>query len=673
MFKPKSSEDNSKKKKSKVKASQVYLEMLANSISHGAMDKMHPLSSDQLQIGYDTVYSDHSSTKFYIITVLPPLIDKSFFEVIRNYCRGVKVSEKVYIHYLISGRPHVIDWNSREMKSRRNQWIAWEREKSKEHKDSTFVEASQRDLDNFDNWRKQSWDYVQDADDRLVNLLDTEMIVEIRVESRSSDARRALRKVCTAFEDFCAKNKIRIRPVKNTLIDFLRYTSMTAIEEKSLTAKTIANRTISDEIIADMCTYTAGKLNDTGVFLAIDSVTGLPVYKRFVRSNGEAENFLVMAETGGGKSFMVKGIVIQAFANYFHQIILDVDGEYRPITQELGGVVIDMSKGNGLYFDSVQISDLTGDPTLDATLFTEAQTATTTVFNALCDQEHGMTPTEEKLYNDAYANMLHAAGVSAQDNKTWPRSKQLNYFTLYQSIKDLATKSEYDVYADELRALIDKLCVFFEPDGLRRYMFARRISINEILQKRTSQTWPMLIDIVLNLESSTSAAKRDGIESTLKQITATYLVTLLTNYFKGLKQFTVHYIEEYQRYSMNKNVSSLILYMITGNRKRNAITFIITNSPRALVSSMTAESQAVVDNINNFIIGKLKPNTVADVCGAFNLGHCQSILHQMSENDSYKHMFLVKINDKDTALVRQSIPAHIASTPLFATRTTTKK
>lgn len=652
----------------KVRALDLYLDMAANAISRGSMDTMANLSGDQIQLGYDTLYSATSSTRFYIISVLPPLIDRAFFSSVRTACHSAKIPSKVYVNFLTTAKPHIIDWNSREMKSRRNQWIAWERQKANENRDSDFKEASQRDLEDFEVWRKESWVYVQEADARMASLLNTELIVEIRVDGRSPDARRDLRKVCAAFEQYCGKNRIKTRAVRNTLLDFLRYTSMTAVEDKSLTARTIPNRIISDEIIADMCTYTPGKMNDTGVLLAIDTTTGLPVYKQFVRSNGEAENFLVMAETGGGKSFMVKGIVIQAFANYFHQIILDVDGEYRPVTKALGGVTIDMSKGTGIYFDSIQISDLTGDPKLDATLFTEAQTATTTVFNALCDQEKGMSPTEEKLYNVAYSRMLERAGVRASDPTTWSKSKALNYFTLYANIKALQSDPQFTVYDKELRAFVDKLCVFFEPDGIRRYMFSRSISINEIIAQRRDNSWPMLIDIVLNLDSSSSSSKREGIEGTLKQITATYLVTLLTNYFKGLNQFTVHYIEEYQRYSMNKSVSSLILYMITGNRKRNAITFIITNSPRALINSLTAESQAVVDNINNFIIGTLKPNTVKDVCGAFNLDNCRGILQQMADNDSYKHIFLVKINNKDTTLVKQSIPSHIAESPLFRTR-----
>lgn len=658
--------------KTSVSAIQVYTDMIANAISKGALDKMLPLSSYQLQLGYDTLYSESSSSKFYIISVLPPLIDKSIFSVIREYCRNVKVKNKVYIHYLTTAKPHIIDWSSHEMKARRRSWIAQDRSKDKTDISESFKESSQKDLEDFEVWRKESWDYVQDADRRSVNLLNTEMIIEIRVESRSIEARRDLRKVCLAFEQYCGKNNFKYKLVRNTLLDFIRYTSMTAIEDKSLTAKTIANRIISDEILADMCTYTPGKMNDTGVLIAIDITTGLPVYKRFVRENGEAENFLVMAETGGGKSYMVKGIMIQAFANYFHQIVLDVDGEYKPITNELGGIIIDMSKESGLYFDSVQISDLTGDPKIDASLFTESQLATVAVFNVLCNQKEGMNTTEEKLFNIAYSKMLHDTGVLEDDQSTWKLSKSLNYFTLYEYIKKLQDNPEFIVYEKELRAFIDKLCVFFEPDGIRRYMFKKSININEILGSRAGKTWPALIDIVLNLQSAKDSDSRDNVEDTLKQLTATYLVTLLTNYFKGLGQFTVHYIEEYQRYSVNKSVSSLILYMVTGNRKRNAATFIITNSPRELISSSSIANQAVVDNINNIIVGAVKAKTVQDICQAFNLENCYKVLHEISENAKYKHVFLVKINNRDTTLVRQSIPEHISKSPLFMTRDVNK-
>lgn len=659
-----------KQDRSRVRPLAVYMEMIANRIAQGTLDQMKPLGADQLQIGYDTVYSAQSAKKFYIIRVLPAMINQSFFQDVRSACNQ-KSDYRINVNFVMSSKPHVIDWNSREMKSRRNAWREYEKSNHEMQSDTLFQEQDAKSLEDFDAWRRQSWNYIQDVEARSGTLMDTELIVEIRVADRNSDARRDLKKGCHLFEQYCSRNHILIRKVTDTLIDFMRYTSPASLEDKSLTAKTIANRVIADETLAGMCTYTAGPTSDVGVFMGIDIITGMPIYKSLVRPNGEAENFLVLAETGGGKSYTVKSILTSVRANRFHQIILDVDGEYRALVERMHGIVIDMSKGNGIYFDSVQISDLTGDDKVDSTLYTEAQTATTTVFNALCDPENGMTTTEEKLFSDAYTIMLKMSGVVPEDPSTWSRSKGLTYFHLYETIKALASRKEYAVYGEVMREFIDKLCVFFEPEGLRSYMFKHPISINEILDQHKQQ--PMTIDIVLNLDSSSNSSKRNSIETVLKQITATYLTTLLTNYFKSLGEFTVHYIEEFQRYASQASVSDLILYMVTGNRKRNAATFIITNSPRALIEGVSTQCRAVVDNINNYVIGTMKSTTVNSVCNTFGLQNCESILHEMSQNEQYKHVFLVKLNNRDAALMRQSIPKHISDTPLFMTRNVVKR
>lgn len=654
----------------RLKPLEVYSDMIAKRIAHGLDDKYIHLADDSLQLGYEMVYSRNSIRCYYYVTMLPAYIDKSFFSVMRRMLDNVKTHHQVFLNYLMTTKPHVIDWNSRDMKERQRLFKLAQKNRTYEGREN-FSSQEAKDIDNWEDWRIASWNYVQDADSRLVTLMDTELIFEITVNSRDAEALPDMLKACRAVEQYCAKNKIRIKKVRNTLIDFMRYTSPMAIEESSYSAKSVSNRILSNEILADMCTYTPGKMSDTGILMGIDITTGLPVYKNLVRSGGEAENFLVMAETGGGKSFTMKAVCIQVRLNQFHQIVLDADGEYKTVCQALGGIVIDMSKGNGIYFDSIQIGDLTGVDDIDNSLYVEAQTSTATVFNALCDPDNGMTTTEERLFSDAYAMMLEDCGVIKSIKSSWANSKRCTYHTLYNYIKRLESNPKYGEYKRELKEFVDKLCVFFEPDGLRSYLFQRSISINDIVSRRNGR--PMFIDIVLNLESNAMKSKRNSIEAIIKQITATYLITLLTNYFKSLGDFTVHYIEEFQRYSTNANVADLILYMITGNRKRNANTFIITNSPKALLRSSSESAMSVVENINNFVLGAMKVNTIDAVCKEFSLDNCRGILSEIATNDKYKHAFLLKINKLDTTVIRQSIPPHIANTPMFLTRNTLHK
>lgn len=658
------------KLKTKAKALDAYLDMLTNYVGKGAQEQMVSLSEDSLQIGYENFYTNRATTCYYVISMLPPRIDKSFFGKIRNNLARVHTDSAVMCNFVITMNPHYIDWNSREMRERKRLWDEADEENRRKNPGTSYTDRSVKKIKDFNAWRQESWGYIQEAEARQQSLLDTELVVEFRIAGRSKSARKDLRAVCKEFESWSARQEIKVKKVRNTLVDFMHYTSPLTYDTSTLAAKTVPNRVISDETVAGMCTYTPGRMNDVGILMGIDLTTGLPVYKSLVRSNGEAENFIVMAETGGGKSFLVKADVVHVRLNWFHQIILDVDGEYQPLAEKLGGVVIDMSQNSGAYFDSVQISDLTGDIRIDAALYTDAILATTQVFNVLCDPINGMTSTEERLYNDAYINMLRGAGVYKEDPTTWKYSKDLTYFHIYDEICKLFTNKDYEAYEDKLRDLRDKLYPFFEPDGIRRYMFKTPIKIQDILSKRDGK--PMLIDIILNLASDNDTGKRDSIEGTLKQLTATYLITLLTNYFKSLGEFTVHYIEEFQRYSNNANVASLIIYMITGNRKRNAATFIITNSPRALFLKSSITNAAIIDNINNHIIGKLKPKTIDMVVKEFGFEHSQDTLMRISTDPMYKHSFLIRINDKDTTVIKQSLPRHIRETPMFLTRNTEK-
>lgn len=658
-----------KKQKKKIKPMEVYLGNIERAIQKGLADKPQRLNEAEVQVGYEILYSKHSERCYYYVKALPEYLTESFYDNLRMYLRAYKTAYPVSIHYRVQGKPHFIDWESSDMKQRRAAWQNYE--KSKAFTDDRFADSKTRTTNSVDDWRIKSWDYIQSAEDRKVQLIDCEMTIELSVDGTTKEHKRSLLDICQEFEQWCAKQGIKIKKVKNNMADFLKYTSMTSLNRNTTHAKKIMNRVLSSEILAEFLSYVPGKINDTGVLFGIDILTGMAVYKCMVRPDGQAENFLVLAETGAGKSVYMKAIAFQMLINGFHQVVLDIDGEYKPFAEQVGGVVIDMSKSAGLYFDSTVIGDPTGDPELDSSLLAQSRTTTTNIFSLLCDPAEGMTHTELKLFNDAYNNLYEKYGIVAGDPSTWKNSKDLSFYKLYVEICLLQETSKYAAYEEDLRKFIDKLYVFFDPKGLSSYLFKKPISLAEILAKKTDV--PMFLDIVLNLESEPAAGKQD-IEALIKQATATYLVTLVTNYFKSKGEFTVHYIEEYQRYAASPGVASLVVYMVTGNRKRNAATFIISNSPTALLKTNGLASSAITDNINNYIIGKVSAGAAKCICETFALESCKNDLLNISRYPHlYNHTFLLKINNQDTTLVRQFLPAKVAEGKLFKTRDTKKK
>lgn len=656
-----------KDKERKIKPIEVYLGNLERFIKGGLADERVDLTDSEVQVGYEILYSKRSQRCYYYVTALPEYISGSFYAAARSALTLLKTEHPVFLNFRIQGVPHTINWDSAEMKERRKQWAEYE--KNKEIADSRFADSKTRQQSVFEDWRMKSWDYIQSAEDRKVQLIDCELTFELSVNGNSTEHRRSLLDACKEIEQWMSKNNIKFKKVKNNIMDFLKYTSITSLDYNTKASKQVMNRVLSSEILSDMVGYVPGKINDTGVLFGIDITTGMAVYKNMVRKGGDAENFLVVAETGGGKSYYMKALTIQMAINGFHQVVLDVDGEYMPVARYLDGVIINMSKAAGLYFDSVVIGDLTGDETVDNSLLEDSRTTTENIFNILCDTEAGMTSTEVKLFNDAYTKMFSRYGIVASDKSTWKNSKQLSFHTLYNEIVDLTHSTDYLVYEQELRAFIDKLFVFFDPSGIRSYMFRKPINLTDILSKQ--HELPMFIDIVLNLESNSTG--KANVEALVKQSTATYLVTLITNYFKSKHEFSVHYIEEYQRYSASPGVESLVVYMITGNRKRNAATFIITNSPTSLLKMGGTANQAIIDNINNYIIGKIKPTVIEDICHSFSLDNCVADLRAISTDPLYKNTFILKINGQDTTIVKQSLPKNVSDGPIFKTRDTEKK
>lgn len=656
-----------KDKQNKIKPMEVYLGNIERMIKKGLADQPVQLNDAEVQVGYEILYSKHSQRCFYYVKALPEYLCESFYTTVREAMRLLKTAYPVFLHFRIQGIPHYIDWESAEMKQRRKAWAEYE--KNKETTDMRFADSKTRQTSVFEDWRMKSWDYIQSAEDRKVQLIDCEVTMELSVDGNSAGHRRSLLDACREFEQWCAKQGVVIKKVRNNIPDYLQYTSVSSLNKKTRAAKQVMNRVLSSEILADLVSYVPGRINDTGVLFGMDIMTGMAVYKNMIRSGGEAENFLVAAETGGGKSFYMKAVALQLLINGFHMVVLDIDGEYKPLAKAVKGVIIDMSKSAGLYFDSTVIGDLTGEADLDSSLLYDSQVTTSKIFGILCDPDKGMTPTEFKLFNSAYAKLFDRYGIELSNPSTWCNSKNLSFFKLYKEICNLREDPKFESYTLELRDLVDKLSVYFEPTGIYSYMFQTPISVSEILSHR-SET-PMFIDIVLNLESSSGS--RADIEALIKQSTATYLVTLVTNYFKSRHEFSVHYIEEYQRYAESPGVESLVVYMITGNRKRNAATFVISNSPTALLTMSGAANQAIVDNITNYIIGKVKENVIDDICQYFSLENCRPDLLAISREDLYKNTFILKINNKDTTMVKQMLPPAVANSPIFKTRDTKKE
>lgn len=93
-----------------------------------------------------------------------------------------------------------------------------------------------------------------------------------------------------------------------------------------------------------------------GIYYGMHRINNLPIF--YDRNKNDNYNALVLGRSGSGKSFFVKREILMTRLRFpkDHIYIIDPDGEYAYITEQLGGEVIDLHPGNGMYMNPLDLN-----------------------------------------------------------------------------------------------------------------------------------------------------------------------------------------------------------------------------------------------------------------------------------------------------------------------------
>ena len=651
---------------------EFYTHLLTQWIRDGSGLKPVSLRDDAMQIEFDRVFTSKGCKMFFYVKGFPMELDYSWMGDLRDFC----TRDHVRINFTQDLYPFRIDWESYEMKAKREQYSRMLKESAADRIQRDEVLGTVDDLtaEKRESWLARSWAYIMDADVRRRALILSDCVIEVMSVEQSAEADANLQDAIKALYKYCNMNNIRIQKVRNIIYDFMQRSSPFRVMSESLSRSFINTRVLTDEVVANFSPYEPGKLDDLGTYMGVDVTKYTAVYHNFRHSSQSAENILIVGMTGSGKSVVTKSLVGNFLADKINVIVHDRDGEYLPLCEALNGISINLSKASGSYFDAMRISDPTGVPEVDGGLFEESRIATTTVFNALVDQVNGMSTEELRIYNDAYNNLLRKVGVVQGKMETWRNSYSLSYHKLYEEIRSLGNNSEYRrMYGESLKMFVHKLSLYFEEGGLKAYLFKHPINIVDILGNCKPDSPPVLVVINMEVDVASGNTEADTIDNTLKYLTSNYLSGRIVNFFRSQNKFTFEAIEEFQRVCKNKMARESAMGKITGNRKKNAITGIITNAPRALIEAMGDSSAEIVENINNLIVGRVNAKAIPMICDTFSLAYCEDVLQSFIDNPAaFGHCFLMKMRGDGVAITKQLVPPNYINSPIFATRTSGK-
>lgn len=635
--------------------------------------------------GTATMSGKELITYYYTIDGYPAQLPIDFRDSIRQEARdGVRIS------FVATFEPTRIDWGSPQMKSKIKTW------KTIEQDSGSIDEYNYREnigLSDSMERRKLSLTYLSDAEVRRKRNLFKYRTMMIVVGSRGDNFDKTIKEI----QRICDNMGIKITRIDTKLFDFLRAFSPFSMELSGEIMKECGNNTIPDEQLARFSTYDQGKIGRGGISWGTDIYSGFPVYKVVKKRSTDAENILITAETGGGKSFFVKFLLFQLLGQpNIKATINDIEGfEYIPLAGFLANhdpvIILNMAEGKGSYFDPFEIAR-TGKKELDEDMFNLCNSSTLSIFRVLVGPE--LSESNEwgkKIIANAITKAYTDIGVDSNDPSTWSRSHGYDLFYVYHKFRDLyqeclnlrerpetaSMTDRYktnDGYLDAMDKIVAKLSEYFEPysrGGIHSNVFSDKIALKDIVGAK-------MVICSFGLAGK-SADSVDPTQLALSQISAANIAHLRSIFSKAEGKYQIKLWEEFQRWGSVKGSEGIIKTAITGGRKLGDINFVITNNIKELLDD---DKFAIFDNITSFAIGAiaaaetrkrvitqlsvplLQPDLDSLVTKK---GNTESFESDVEVSSMYDKAFLVHLDKSVTTIAKVQLPKHIAESAIFRT------
>lgn len=621
---------------------------------------------------------DTGVTYMYTIDGYPNSMDTSFRTDLRRECKGdVRIS---FISLLDS---YKIDWNSNQMQAKLRGWQILD-ETQAEVSDYNMHKNIQ-DMDNIE-WRKLSLRYLNDAVLRRKRKTFRFRCAVLVSGTRGTDFDESIESI----EDYCKQRGIKLTRVLYNVYDYLGMFSPFRLGYNTKLEKEIGNVVLTDELLARYTTFSQGKVGKSGEYWGTDIFSCFACLKPTKVKNTDAETWLITGETGSGKSYFGKGLIIQLLAKpYINGTINDVEGfEYTELldfaTDADKMVLLNMAEGQGLYVDPVPII-LTGDDKSDETMYSMSVSFTTVMFRAMVGtlDEH-LQIWSDIIIDEAVSRTYSSAGVEQEDMSTWSNSDNLSIFDVYANIKEMLINPELNqteltekvfnnaVYIDALQVVVGKLSRYFEENGTLRGTFKKRVSLEEIAHAK----------LVINSfgMAGKSPDTVDKVQMSLMQMYAANISHIRSIFSKVDGKYNFKVWEEFQRWGTFPNSERIITTALTGGRKLGDINIIMTNKVKDLLDD---DKFGIFGNISSVAVGCIWDSKVRhDLCERLSMLNFESDLDTLVsknkqllnyvdgdtvQDSAYSKAFLIGLDKTYYTISKMNLPDEWDSMSLFQT------
>ncbi len=624
-----------------------------------------PSVANSLAIDFMSMVSDNTITYMYYINAMPRRIPINFKTQLRAVC-----DKETRINFINLMDPHKVDMNSTQMKAKLRVLETVGQENDARDVNSYNIHTNIASIER-QKWVEDTLDYIADAvQTRGCSTLKSTTIVQI-TGVRGPLFDNSVKKV----EDCAKRMGIELERVVYEIPEVLKATSPFIHTKTDVVEKNKPVNVFTDEIMARFVTYSPGVTGKTGFYFGTDIHTNSPIFKEVKHTSEDAEVWLITAQTGGGKSFFTKFILLQLIASGCNCTILDVEGtEYLPMARFLSHnskvLVVNLGEGTGRYFDPVAIAPPLHIADIDAESYKMSLNYTTSTLKVLLGRRYEESTWFETVINDVVNLTYKQAGVT-EDPNTWSKSTNLTLHTVFNNLQQLiGTQNNVD-YDKAVKVAITTLKTYLHPTGLRAGLFKNRISIGEVADA----------DLVICSfgMAGRDASTVDETQMNLMQLGAAQFSHQRSIFSKAKKKYNVKVWEEVQRWGAFKGSVGVLKTAITGGRKLGDISIVITND---IASLLDDDPYSLIQNSTDRFIGKINSKPlILRICEEFAISELQYDLDMIANGNNtkiagdgdarlesiYNHAFLCLMQNGDKAVSKMVVPKEIAQATIFRT------
>ena len=281
----------------------------------------------------DKLIFDDKEHQILTIKNIAPFVNELFFEDIFNY---PEVRACISIKECIS-QEELIRWVNREY-----QFLLTDRSSTKKLSDATELDTQK---ENFQLLMNE----IKNGDEKIKEV--SLILIVSGDKKHREEVIRDLKMIANNYQ------------IK---LDTPRLRQMESWQSYDISNKSLEDYSVylPTMTLSASFPFTKSNFNDPkGYMLGVDIHTSLPIFFDLYTLNNSrtSHNMAIISSTGGGKSFTMKKMIVNEFANGTKIFIFDAENEYKKIVEKNNGAYIDLYSKSGGIINPLQIRFIPSD------------------------------------------------------------------------------------------------------------------------------------------------------------------------------------------------------------------------------------------------------------------------------------------------------------------------